>query len=226
MNRRWASALSRTRLFSGVDLEDLLRLAARGRQFELDSGDLLFTAGDPCKGLFVVVEGRTRAVRHGMDGREQIIHEDSPGSTFPEVAVFDDGPCPSSVFAVEDTVLLFIPKEEVKAFFLRHPEVALTALRVLSTRLRRATGMVEELALRGVSQRLAEYLLTRAAEGPSEKLLRLKHTNQEIADLIGSVREVVSRSFARLQREGWIEKRGRVVEVIDRRGLRGHIEGM
>jgi len=225
MNRSWASVLSRTRLFSDVDFDDLIRLTSKGRKLELKAGDILFSAGDPCAGLFVVVEGRTRAIRHGVDGREQIIHEDVPGSTFPEVAVFDDGPYPSSVVAVEDSVLLLIPREVVKTFCLQHPEVALKALRVLSARLRKATGMVEDLALRGVSQRLAEYLLNRApaSDGTS---LQLQHTNQEIADLIGSVREVISRSFARLQKEGWIRKRGKTVDVIDRQGLRDHVEGM
>ncbi len=226
MNKSWAGALSRTRLFSDVDFDDLLRLASKGRRFELNAGDLLFSAGDACRGLFVVVEGRTRAIRHGSDGREQIIHEDVPGSTFPEVAVFDDGSYPSSVFAVEDSVLLLIPKDAVKSFCLQHPQVALKALRVLAGRLRKATGMVEDLALRGVSQRLAEYLLNRGTGSGDGTSFHLEHTNQELADLIGSVREVISRSFARLQREGWIRKRGRVVELIDRQGLRDHVEGL
>ncbi len=144
------------------------------------------------------------------------------------MAVFDDGPYPSSVVAVEDSLLLFIPKQEVRAFCLRHPGTALRALRILSGRLRRATGMVEDLSLRDVSQRLAEYVLGEAkkqagAERP--QVVELVHSNQEIGDLIGTVREVVSRSFAKLQRRGWIRKQGHRVEILDEAGLVGHVEG-
>ncbi|MFZ0430776.1 MAG: Crp/Fnr family transcriptional regulator [Acidobacteriota bacterium] len=222
------TVLSSTRLFGDGEPKDLLELASVASERRLAGGAYLFSAGDPSRGLFVVVTGRTRAVRHGIDGREQIIHEDGPGSTFPEVAVFDDGPYPSSVVAVEDSLLLFIPKQEVRAFCLRHPGTALRALRILSGRLRRATGMVEDLSLRDVSQRLAEYVLGEArkqAGAGRPQVVELVHSNQEIGDLIGTVREVVSRSFAKLQRRGWIRKQGHCVEILDEAGLVGHVEG-
>lgn len=225
----WIDLLSSTRLFAEVDGSELGELVAAASERHLGADEFLFTAGDPSEGLYVVIEGKTRAVRHGIDGREQVIHEDGPGSTFPEVAVFDDGPYPSSVIAVEDSALLFIPKQDVREFCLRHPKAALRALRILSGRLRRATGMVEDLSLRDVSQRLAEYVLKEARKQGSTdhpRALELVHSNQEIGDLIGTVREVVSRSFTKLQREGWIRKQGRRIEIVDEDGLMDHVEGM
>jgi CRP/FNR family transcriptional regulator len=217
--------LQKTALFKGLTADELTPLLSRSNVVDLKAGEILFLAGDPSTGLFVVLNGRTRAFRHSPDGREQIIHEDEPGSTFPEVSVFDDGPYPSSVVAVEDSQLLSIPKEEVRRFCLLFPQVALAALAVLSRRLRNATGMVEHLALREVTQRLAEYLLNRLQTNRTGKEFELDHTNQEIADLIGSVREVVSRGFARLQKHGWIEKRGRRVVVVDEPGLSAYVHG-
>lgn len=225
----WIDLLASTRLFAGMGSEELGELTAGASERRLAADEFLFFAGDPSEGLFVVITGKTRAVRHGVDGREQVIHEDGPGSTYPEVAVFDDGPYPSSVVAVEDSRLLFIPKKEVRQFCLRHPDAALYALRILSGRLRRATGMVEDLSLRDVSQRLSEYVLKEAAkQGSSERpgVFELVHSNQEIGELIGTVREVVSRSFAKLQREGWIRKEGRRIEILDADGLMDHVEGL
>ncbi len=226
-------------LFEAVPVSDLVRLADRCREVAVPAGSVLFLAGDPPAALYVVVSGRTRAVRQSPGGREQIIHEDGPGSTFPEVAVFDGGPYPSTVVAVEDSRLLAIPREEVIEFCRRHPEVALAALRLLSRRLRKAAGMVEGLGLRDVSQRLCEYLLREAgvpvgsvstagvqpgrrARRPEPVRLVLAHSNQEIADLIGSVREVVSRTFSRLQHLGWIARRGRQIDLLDLEALRRH----
>lgn len=218
-------ALKQTRLFAPASRADLGALVSRSRVVRLSAGTYVFQAGDPAQGLYVVLSGRTKAVRHGPDGREQVIHEDGPGSTYPEVAVFDDRPYPSTVIAVEDSELLFLPKLEVRQFCLRHPEVALSALRILSERLRRATGMVEVLALRDVSQRLAEYLVSEWESAGGGPRFTLRHSNQDIADLIGTVREVVSRGFRRLQGRGWLAKEGRRIEVLDPAALKVHAEG-
>ncbi|MFB3903156.1 MAG: Crp/Fnr family transcriptional regulator [Acidobacteriota bacterium] len=207
--------------------EVLKSLADRAEIRKLEAGEFLFSAGEPCRGLFVVIEGWTRAFRHSADGREQVIHEDGPGSTFPEVAVFDDGPYPSTVVATHATTLLFLRKEDVKRFCLSHPEAALSALRILARRLRRTTGMVERFALLEVSQRVAGYLVQQippqARAGRVE--LELKHTNQDIADRVGTVREVVSRAFANFQRRGWLEKENRIVRIRDLEALKRYAAG-
>lgn len=224
------TALKKTLLFRSLSEPQLEPLARCCRWLHLQPNDLLFSAGEASQALFVVVRGRTRAFRHGADGREQIMHEDGPGATFPEVAVFDDGPYPSSVVAVEESHLLMIPKGEVRKFCLSQPEAALAALEVLSRRLRRATGMVEDLALREVGQRVAEYLLLEARNSESTQnekaVVQLRHSNQELADLVGSVREVVSRAFSRLQKEKWIRKTGRRVEILDPEALEAYVEGL
>jgi len=215
-------ALRQTILFGDVPEAELKGLLQGTTVVVLESGQVLFAAGDPCGGLYIVLEGRTRAVRHGADGREQVIHEDIPFSSFPEVAVFDDGPYPSTVLAVEPSLLLFIPRQRVQEFCFRNPQVAMSALRVLAGRLRKTTGLVEDLSLKNVSQRLAEFLLDRYEEASSGDQLELRYSNQEIADTIGTVREVVSRAFAKLQRKGWIAKTGRIIRFLNRQAMEEH----
>lgn len=224
---RAAEILAKTRLFSEMNISDLEPLATHARTQNLSSGDILFTAGEPSSHWFIVVSGRTRALRHGSDGREQIIHEDLPYSSFSEVAVFDRGPYPSTVIAVEDSQLLTAPSEQLRHFCLQNPSAALAALELMSQRLRKATGLVEDLALREVGQRLAEYLLRTAAKTAGDNFdLELQHTNQEIADSIGTVREVVSRGFSRFQRKGWIHKQGRSVQILQLDKLRDYMIGV
>ncbi|HXK61285.1 MAG TPA: Crp/Fnr family transcriptional regulator [Acidobacteriota bacterium] len=222
------AALQGTELFRSVAPETLRSLAERAEFRKLPAGEFLFSAGEPCRGLFVVVEGWTRALRHGADGREQVIHEDGPGSTFPEVAVFDDGPYPSTVVATHDSTLLFLRKEDVKRFCLAHPEVALAALKILSRRLRRATGMIERFALLEVAQRVAGYVIQQIP--PDQPVagcveFELPHTNQDIADRVGTVREVVSRAFASFQRKGWLEKEHRRIRIKDVQALKRYAAG-
>lgn len=228
-DERRIRTLSETELFGRLSPTEFAPLLERCREVRFEPGDLVFSAGEPSRGLFVVMSGRTRAFRHGSDGREQIIHEDGPSATFPEVAVFDDGPYPSSVVAVEVSELLFLPKDEVRQFCVNHPAAALAALRLLSTRLRRTTRMVEGFALRNVSQRIGEYLLNRARErsagGELPLEFTLAHTNQEIADSVGTVREVVSRSFTKLQQFGWVAKTGRRVRIQNYAALEGYSQG-
>jgi len=222
------AALQATEFFTNIAPGVLKSLAERAETRKLEAGEFLFSAGEPCRGLFVVVEGWTRAFRHGADGREQVIHEDGPGSTFPEVAVFDDGPYPSTVVATHHTTLLFLRKDDVKRFCLAHPEAALTALRILSRRLRRATGMVERFALLEVSQRVAGYLIQQIPAGSVRGAcaeFELRHTNQDIADRVGTVREVVSRAFASFQRRGWLEKENRIVRIRDIEALKRYAAG-
>lgn len=219
---RWVAALGKSSLFREMSEAELLPLVSRAKEIRVDSGAPVFFAGEPSRALFLVLSGRTRAVRQSPDGREQIIHEDEAGSTFPDVAVWDGGPYPSTVVAVEDSILLEIPRSDVLRFLLVHPMVAVNALRVLSARLRRATGMVEDFALRDVSQRLSEFLLRERPAAEREFLLN--YSNQEIADSIGTVREVVSRTFAKLQKRGWLKRDGRRVRLLDEEALRRHAE--
>ena len=154
-----------------------------------------------------------------LDGREQVIHVERAGATIAEVPVFDDGTYPSTAAAEEPTVTLFIDKRDMLHLCLEHPEITLGAIRVLAGRLRRCAELVEALSLREVGQRLARFLVAEARRSGTRTdngtWMVLTQTNQQIAARIGSVREVVSRAFARLQHEGLIVVEGRHLIIPD-----------
>lgn len=223
------TALRRTMLFGELGETELKALAERAVERRLARGEVLFMAGDEAAGLFVIVEGALRAYREGLDGREQVIHVERAAATIAELPVFDDRPYPSTVAAEEDTLVLFIDKRDVKRLCLEHPNIALAALKLLAERLRRCAELVESLSLREVDQRLARWLLgearIRGTRAGAEIQLTLALTNQQIAARIGSVREVVSRAFTRLQSNGLISVDGRAVLIPDENALEVYADG-
>lgn len=222
------SALRRTAMFGDLGDAELQSLASRAVEKHLRRDEVLFVAGDEARGLFVIVEGSVRAFREGLDGREQVIHVERAGATIAELPVFDDKPYPSTVAAEEDSLVLFLSKNDARHLCLEHPRIALAALKILATRLRRCAELVESLSLREVDQRLARWLLTearargrRTADGLE---VTLALTNQQIAARIGSVREVVSRALSRLQGNGFITVNGRVVKVVNEEAMAVYAE--
>lgn len=222
------AALKRTPLFKELDDATLRLLAKHAVPRHYRKDELLFVAGQEAHGLFVIVNGSVRAFRESLDGREQVIHVERAGATVAEVPVFDDGTYPSTVAAEEETDTLFLDKRNVRQLSLQHPEIALAALRVLASRLRRCAELVEALSLKEVGQRVARFLVSEArrhGQPTTEGIcLTLTQTNQQIAARVGSVREVVSRALSRLQHEGLIVLEERKVTVSDIEALSSFAE--
>src|SRR5215469_880444 len=199
---RSATILAKSALFQNLPEATVTELAAHAIERKLKQGQILFTANEPARGLYVVLSGSVRAFRENFDGREQTIHVERAGGILAEVPVFDGGPYPSTAIADEDSEVLFLATEDVRRFMLAHPEAALTALANMAKKLRIVASLAEQLALKGVNQRLATLLLAEARLA-SPKLhngvsfsLPLSHT--QLASRLGSVREVVARALHKL----------------------------
>lgn len=216
-------ALRKTALFGTLGEKELEAVAQRALFRPVPKGDFLFFEGEEALGLYVVVEGAIRAFRSSGQGREQVIHVERAGATIGEVPVFDGGPYPSTAAAEEDSAVLFIDKRDVRRLCLEYPEIALSALGILASRLRRTAGLIEALSLREVDQRLARLLLSEARRGGTRKdsgiSFELTLTNPQIASRIGTVREVVSRALGRLQSGGLIAVRGKEIFIPDETAL-------
>jgi CRP/FNR family transcriptional regulator len=217
------SALARTALFGELSENELRALADRAVEQRLATGEILFVAGQEARGLYVIVEGTVRAYRESVDGREQVIHVERAGATIAEVPMFDDGAYPSTVAAEQDSIILFIDGRDVRNLCLSHPTIALAALKLLATRLRRCAELVETLSLHEVDERLARLLRgearSRGRHTEEGIVFELVLTNQQIAARIGTVREVVSRALSRLQQNELVEVNGRVVTIRNEEAL-------
>lgn len=210
-------------MFSGLSERELAFLLERVISRRYSSGEIVFSEGEPCAGLYVVESGSIRIFKSSPGGREQVLSIEGPGGSVAELPVFDGGNYPASVVAIEDTVLLFVSKQDFHDLCLAHPEVALKVLKVVGARLRRLVGIIEELSFTTVRHRLSAYLL-RLAQDQGKKVAQgvevtLPSNNQELAAQIGTVRELVSRNLSRLQMEGLLTVDGRCLIIRDLKAL-------
>jgi len=218
-----AAMLRAVPYFAAMDADALRRLSAQVRAQKYEAGETVLLEGEPCQGLYFVMSGRVKAYKLSPDGREQVLRILGPGRTFNDVPVFDGGPNPGSVAAVEPSSIGMVPRAALLAFVEKHPHVATAVIRILASRLRALTLMVEDLSLRGVMARVAKLLLDcsrgheTVIEGGGGPCVRL--TQHQIATLTGSVREVVQRALKTLEKEGAIRlARARIV-VLDQAAL-------
>lgn len=220
--------LRQTPYLRSVPAGVLQALAAGLRERRYQTDDVIFRKGDPSEGLGIVLRGRVRTLISSPEGREQVLKMFGPGRTFADIAVFDDEPQPADAIAVSESTVVFIPQADLIDLLKRHPEAAIEVIRLFATRLRAYKQMVEDLSLRTVVARVARLLVDRARgtqtlveESASSSP---EYTQDEIAAMVGSVREVVQRALKTLEHAGLIHMaRGRI-QIIDVEALDGWSE--
>jgi CRP/FNR family transcriptional regulator len=219
-----AAVLEKTALLSGLTSAELQQLAARTVRKRFSSGELLFSEGEPCHGLHIIAAGKVRIFKTSLGGREQVLAVNVPGESVAELPVFDGGPYPASAVAIADAEIAFISRRDFQAYCIEHPEVALKVLATVGARLRRLVGIIEELSFTTIRQRLITALVRLAeSEGkttPRGIEFQLPASHQELANQLGTVRELISRNLMRLQAEGLLEVDARQIVVTDIKGLR------
>ncbi len=203
-------------LFQGLDdsaVEEISRLAQR---LSYGPGQLIGLEGEPCTAVYFVAQGWVKVYKLSLEGREQVLTRLGPGDSLYLVPAFDGGPNPASAETLTKAVLYAFRREDFLWVVRRHPQMALAVLQDFAAKLRHLTALVEDLSLRTVEGRLAKLLLDLAAEGD---VAPRRMTQQEMAAQLGTVREVVARALAELEREGLIRKERHRIVITDRAGL-------
>lgn len=220
--------LGQNALFSSLSPHELQLLATRTVRRHFTAGELLFSEGDACNGLHIIVHGRVRIFKTSVNGREQVLAINGQGESVAELPVFDGGPYPASAIAVEDAEIAFVSRRDFHAYCLEHPEVALKVLSVVGARLRRLVGIIEELSFTTIRQRLIAVLVKLAqTEGQQTERgieFQLPASHQELANQLGTVRELVSRNLMRLHAEGVLDVDARQIVVKDMKTLSSLLE--
>jgi CRP/FNR family transcriptional regulator len=210
--------------FSGLSAEELRALRQISVQRQCARGEIVFSEGDPGNGFYVVIDGQVKIYKLSPEGKEQILHIIGPGEPFGEVAVFAGRSFPANAEAIEACRLLFLPRASFVELIRRNPSLAMNMLAVLSRRLRQFTLQVENLSLKEVPGRLASYLLVLSAEQEDAGSVKLPISKGQLASLLGTIPETLSRIFARMSDQGLIEVRGKTIELLDRSGLKAVAE--
>lgn len=214
-------------LFASLGEHDLRRLAERSLCRRIGRGSHLFREGEPCRGLYLVLEGRVRVYRASGTGEEQVLLVAGAGDSLGEASLFDGGPYVATAQALSDSHVLFLPLREVHALYGQHPAIAQRVIEDMGRRLRETIALVDRLSFHDVPTRVAASLLRYAGAvgtrpGPA---FRLPRTQEELAAELGTTRESVSRSLKRFRAEGVIRQKGAAVEILDASRLRAAASG-
>lgn len=217
--------LNRIPLFEGLPEHQLLDLASIAVTKNFRRGATIFSENEPGLGFYVVIDGKVKIFKISSDGKEQILHIFGAGEPFGEAPVFEGKRFPAHAMALEDSQALYFPRVAFIDLVKKNPSLALSMLAVLSRRLRRFAALVEDLSLKEVPTRLAAHLLYLSENSAEKTELSLDISKNQLAGLLGTIPETLSRILTKMVKQGLIKIQGPRITIVDRRGLDDLAEG-
>ena len=211
--------ISGTPLFSGLPEDQLNAVSKIAVNKNYHKGDAIFLEGAKSSGFYVIVSGQVKVFKVSSEGKEQILHIFGPGEPIGEVPVFTGQPFPANAEALAKSHLLFFPKAAFTDLIAGNPSLALNMLAVLSLRLRQFTVQIENLSLKEVPGRLASYLIYLSGEQENRQSVKLDISKGQLASLLGTIPETLSRILAKMSDQQLIAVNGRHIRLLDPAGL-------
>jgi CRP-like cAMP-binding protein len=213
--------LKGTPYFSGLAEEDLEAVAQRMFEQSIERGEMILMEEDPSEAVYFIASGAVKVFKTSVEGKEQILCLLRTGESFNDVPILDGGPNVASAMAITPVVLYGMTRSDMEELLRENPRIAMNVIKVLSKKVRHFVSMVEDLSFRDVTSRVAKLLLDYATDhGPSEDAAeRPRLTQQEMAAMVGTAREVVGRSLKVLEEEGAIRMDRHRIVVTNRKAL-------
>ncbi len=206
-------------LFEGLPAQQVKDITDISVEKTFQRGENIFFEGDKGSGFYMVGEGRVKIFKVSLSGKEHILHIFGQGEPFGEVPVFHGMPFPASAEALVKTKTIFFPRDKFVLLVEANPSIALNMLAVLSQRLRRFANQIENLSLKEVPARLAGYLVYLSHEQGDGDEVELDISKGQLASLLGTIPETLSRIFAKMSEEGLIQVNGRKISLLDKQRL-------
>lgn len=206
-------------LFEGLPERQITDIATIAVLKSFQRGENIFFEGDEGDGFYMVGEGRVKIFKVSLSGKEHILHIFGQGEPFGEVPVFHGRPFPANAEALVKSETIFFPRDKFVLLVEANPSIALNMCAVLSQRLRRFASQIENLSLKEVPARLAGYLVYLSHEQGDSDEVELDISKGQLASLLGTIPETLSRIFSKMSDEGLILVNGRKISLLDRQGL-------
>jgi len=206
-------------LFNGLPEDQIAAIKKIAIEKQINKGEIIVSEGDEGDGFFVIAEGRVKVFKVSTEGKEQILHIFGPGQPFGEVPVFTGQRFPANAQAIDKARVLFFPRASIVNLISANPSLALNMLAVMSKKLRQFAVQIENLSLKEMPARLASYLISLADEQNKDDLVTLKISKGQLASILGTIPETLSRVFAKLSGQNLIRVEGKKITLLDRRGL-------
>jgi len=215
------NTLRNCQIFVGLPGADVQAIAAFTIPKHLKKGDYLFREGDPSEGFYVVQKGGINVHRVSASGKEQVIHLFRPTESFAEASLASAGGYPADARATEPSAVLLVPKAEFIDLLRRRPELGLRMLGSMSQHLRVLVGLVDDLTLKDVETRVANWLLKRCPRpiGNREVEIKLDRTKRVLAAEFGATSETLSRTLAKFRDQRLLRVSGKTITITRPREL-------
>ncbi len=210
------NTLRNCHLFAGLPAADLEKVAAITTVRSLAGEEYLFHEGEVACGFYIVQQGAINVHRVNAAGKEQVIHIFRPGESFAEAALAMERGYPADARAVGPSQVLMVQKDGILALIKRQPDLALRMFASMSGHLRALVGQIEDLTLKDVETRLANWLLKRcpAPHQPAPVKIKLGITKRTLAAELGTISETFSRTLARFRDQSLIKVEGQVITIV------------
>jgi len=212
-------------LFEGLSPKQCTALGAIAVRKYYSRGQSFFSEGDEGIGFYIILSGKVKVFKLSPEGKEQIFHILEAPEPFAEAAVFAGEHYPASAQALSEAMVLFFPRQKFVELISREPSLALSMLALLSQRLRKLTMLVENLSLKEVPGRLAAYLLYLNNRHGLSPVIELEVSKNQMAGLLGTIPETLSRILKRMTEEKLIKADARTISILDKKGLIELAEG-
>mgnify|MGYP001097147399 CR=1 FL=1 len=213
--------------FSGLSPTELEAIKQHIFEKSADKNELILLEEEPAEAVYFVVSGAVKTFKTSAEGKEQILCIIRPGESFNDVPIFDGGPNPASAIAMSPITLYGISKTDMETILRERPSIAINIIKVLAERVRHFVSLVEDLSFRHVIGRVAKLLLEYATDhtGPDKEASpKPRLTQQEMAAIVGTAREVVGRSLKALEEEGAIKIDRHRIVITDKKALEEMVE--
>ncbi len=206
-------------LFSNLESEYFSKIIDLIKLVKFEKGQYIFNEGEPGDGFYIVDTGEVKIFKISFEGKEQILHIYGPGKAFGEVPVFEGNNFPASAMAMKKSQIIFIPRDKFVNLISNTPGLAMNMLGVLSMKLREFTIQIENLSLKEVPARLASYILTLSEENSKAEKVVLPISKAQLANLIGTTPETVSRVLKKMTDASLIGVDTKTILIEDYDGL-------
>jgi CRP/FNR family transcriptional regulator len=203
-------------LFADLPPADLENIAVATMLKSLDKDEYLFHENEPTRGFYIVQSGTVNVHRVNAVGKEQVIHIFRAGESFAEAALASPTGYPADARALEPTRVLLIQKDGILRLLKRQPELALRMIGAMSLHLRTLVGQLDDLTLKNLETRLANWLIKRCTDPQSKRPVRIELTltKRTLAAELGTVSETFSRTLAKFRAQKLIIVKGKIITVL------------
>lgn len=217
--------LTKIPFFSDMNNEELSKVEKILIKRTYPPNTIIFSEGESAKGFYIIDSGRVKVFKLSPEGKEYVLHTFESGEMFAEAAMFSGTSYPASAETLQNTTLIYVPKEAFLGLIRQYPELSFKMLGSLSIRLRRFAGIIEDLYLKEVSSRLAKYLLDMSIKAGSDSFkLDIKKT--ELAVRLGMARETLSRAFKKFRDKKIISLNKREVCILNNKLIQEAASGI